>query len=82
MVRFVTWSDGRIEVDEKCKYPQNRWMVEVEVCGSTPYYSIEHFLEHFVRTGTTGIALSLDKEEKRWDPLPKWPPSYIRRFAV
>lgn len=58
VVRFVTWSDGRIEVDEKCKYPQKRWMVEVEVCGSIPFYSIEHFLEHFVRTGTTGIALS------------------------
>lgn len=54
-------------------YPQKRWMVEVEVCGSTPFYSIEHFLEHFVRTGTTGIALSLDKEKKRWDLLPKWP---------
>lgn len=58
LVLFVTWSDGRREVDEKCKYPQKRWMVEVEVCGSTPFYSIEHFLEHFVRTGTTGIALS------------------------
>ena len=75
LVRFVTWSDGRREVDEKCKYPQKRWMVEVEVCGSIPFYSIEHFLEHFVRTGTTGIALSLDQEKKRWDLLLSWPPS-------
>lgn len=68
LVRFVTWSDGRIEVDEKCKYPQKRWMVEVEVCGSIPFYSIEHFLEHFVRTGTTGIAFpAWIRPKKRWD---------------
>ena len=65
LVRFVTWSDGRREVDEKCKYPQNRWMVEVEVCGSTPFYSILLHFRTLCKNWYTWYSLpSLDQAEK------------------